>query len=97
MPVTAALRALKLRPLDAHLLTRLGTAVAAQKRFGDALQYYQNALQIDRMHAEAWAQMGITLFLRNDMGSARDALQTAIALNDSSMKPAANSSASASG
>jgi len=67
--------------MDPHLLTRLGIAVAAQRRYTEAMNHYQHALQIDHNHQEAWAQLGITFFLHNDLGSARDALQSAIALN----------------
>lgn len=77
----AAMRALKIRPNEPHLLTRLGIAIAAQKRLAEALHCYQQALVLDRDHAEAWTQMGITFFLRNDPGSAEQALQTAISLN----------------
>ncbi len=77
----AAIRALKLRPHDPHLLTRLGIALAAQKRVAEALQCYQQAIAIDRNHSEAWAQLGITRFLRNDLGSAHEALEIAIALS----------------
>lgn len=76
----AALRALKLRPANPHLLTRLGTAVAAQQRFTEALQFYHQAIVLERDHYEAWLQMGITLYLRNDLAAARSALQSAISL-----------------
>lgn len=75
------MRALKLQPNDPHLLTRMGIAVAAQRRFGEAIQFYQQAIALDRNHIEAWAQLGITRFLRNDLGSAREALEIAFALN----------------
>lgn len=77
----ATIRALKLRPHDPHLLTRLGIALAAQKRVAEALQCYQQAIATDGNHSEAWAQMGITRFLCNDLGSAHEALKIAIALN----------------
>jgi tetratricopeptide (TPR) repeat protein len=81
----ACLRALKLQPDDprllTRLLTRLGTALAAQTRYPEALQCYQQALTCDSQCAEAWAQLGITHLLGNDLGSARDALSTALELN----------------
>jgi Flp pilus assembly protein TadD len=77
----AAMRALKLRPADPHLHTRLGIALAAQRRLGEAVHCYRQALALDRGDGEAWAQLGITLFLRNDLGSAGEALAAAVELN----------------
>jgi len=77
----AAIRALKLQPNAPHLHTRLGIAVAAQQRLAEAVQHYRQALALDGNHQEAWAQLGITCFLRNDLGSAREALATALRLN----------------
>ena len=39
------------------------------------------ALELDKHHQETWAQLGICYFLRNDLGSALEALETALALN----------------
>ena len=77
----AASRALKLAPNSPHLLTRLGTAVAAQKRFAEAIQYFQQAIAWDNNFSKAWLQLGITRFLRNDLGSAQEALEIATSLN----------------
>lgn len=70
-------RALGLNPGHADLLVRLGTALAAQRRYAEALACYQRAIRIDSRHANAWAQAGITHLLRNDLGSAREALHYA--------------------
>jgi len=74
-------RALKLgdRP-PAQLLVKLGTAVAAQQRFEEALNCYRRALEFEPDNADAWAQIGIARLLRKDYGSSQDALRRALAL-----------------
>jgi tetratricopeptide (TPR) repeat protein len=66
---------------DARIITSLATAIAMQNRHPEAIALYQQALDINPGYADAWAQLGVSLFLRQDYGSAREALQRALALD----------------
>ena len=77
----AWMRANNLMPEDPRLLTRLGTAVAAQRRIGEAITIYQHALRLDPGYADAWVQLGVAHFLCEDFGSASEAMRRALLLN----------------
>jgi len=70
-----------LTPNDSCIQTRLGTAIAAQRRFTEALHIYQQVLDINPDYVDAWVQLGIVHFLREDIGSARKSLEKALSLN----------------
>jgi Flp pilus assembly protein TadD, contains TPR repeats len=77
-------QALRNAQFDARIITELATAIALQNRHNEAIQLYQQALDINPGYADAWAQLGVSLFLRQDFGSARDALQKALSLDAAS-------------
>lgn len=74
-------RASRLLPNDPGLLARLGTAIAAQRRLDEALSVYQQALARNPMFGDAWTQIGITHFLLENYGAARNSLLHAISIN----------------
>jgi len=76
----AARKTLGLRPPTAGLLTQLGSAITSQQRYTEALPLFQQAIALQRDCFDAWAQLGITQHLRNDLFSARETLQHAISL-----------------
>lgn len=76
----AARKTLGLRPPTAALLTQLGSAIASQQRYTEALPLFHQAIALELDCFEAWAQLGITQHLRNDLFGAREALQYAISL-----------------
>lgn len=76
----AARKTLALRPPTARLLTQLGSAIASQQRYTEALPLFQQAIALQPDCFDAWAQLGITQHQRNDLFSARETLQHAISL-----------------
>ncbi len=77
----AWMRALGMAPGDSRLLTCLGTAIASQKRFGEAITVLQQAIESNIDNNDAWAQLGVIHFLQNNLGNARAALQRAVEIN----------------
>lgn len=76
----AWLRALALQGSDPRLLMKLGTALAAQRRLPEAVARLQQSLALKGDYADAWAQLGVAHFMRNDHGSAEEALGRALSL-----------------
>src|SRR5690606_33232528 len=74
----AWLRAINLNSNQTHLLVRLGTAIAAQGRFLEAIDIYQNLLRTTPNYIDAWAQLGVCYFLTKDYGSCQSALKQAL-------------------
>lgn len=66
---------------DARIITSLATAIAMQNRHIEAIALFQQALEINPGYADAWAQLGVSLFLRQDYGSAREALEKTLTLD----------------
>ncbi|MBS4049718.1 MAG: tetratricopeptide repeat protein [Methylomonas sp.] len=66
---------------DARIITSLAGAIAMQNRHPEAIEWYRQALEINPGYADAWAQLGVSLFLRQDYGSARETLQKALSLD----------------
>ncbi|MCQ8103704.1 tetratricopeptide repeat protein [Methylomonas sp. SURF-2] len=66
---------------DARVITSLAGAIAMQNRHPEAIDWYRQALEINPGYADAWAQLGVSLFLRQDYGSARECLQKALSLD----------------
>ncbi|AEG00819.1 tetratricopeptide repeat protein [Methylomonas methanica] len=66
---------------DARIITSLAGAIAMQNRHPEAIDWYRQALEINPGYADAWAQLGVSLFLRQDYGSAREILQKALSLD----------------
>ncbi|AHE99897.1 tetratricopeptide repeat protein [Thioalkalivibrio paradoxus] len=83
--VEAWQEAVRLVPGDPRLLSRLGTAMAACGLLDQAIDRFRSLLEVEPRHVDAWVQLGITLFLRKDLGSARDALLQALALAPSDL------------
>lgn len=74
-------QALRNAQYDARIMTALAGAIAMQNRHADAIALYRQALEINPGYADAWAQLGVSLFLRQDFGSAREVLQKALSLD----------------
>ena len=74
------LRALGILPHTPHLMVRLGTAIAAQGRFDEAIELYQQVLRNHPIDVDAWAQLGVCYFLRRDFGSCQSALERALTI-----------------
>lgn len=74
-------QALRHAQFDARIITSLATAIAMQNRHAEAIVLFQQALDINPGYADAWAQLGVSLFLRQDYGSAREALQETLILD----------------
>ena len=74
-------QALRHAQYDARIITSLATAIAMQNRHAEAIDLFQQALELNPSYADAWAQLGVSLFLRQDFGSAREALQKTLTLD----------------
>lgn len=72
--------ALAAAPGEARFLVELGKVVAALDRLPEALSLLGEAVRATPESAPAWATLGSLLFLRRDLGSARDALERAASL-----------------
>ena len=66
---------------DAAHLGRLATVVAARGRLAEAGTLLQAATAAMPGDADLWRQLGVVCFVRQDFGSAQDALDTAFRLN----------------
>lgn len=68
---------------DVCIITELASAIAMQNRNQEAVILYRRALEIHPGYADAWVQLGVSLFLEQDYTEARDALQQALSLDAS--------------
>lgn len=66
---------------DARIITELASAIAMQSRYSEAVTLYRHALEIHPGYADAWVQLGVSLFLLEDYQAARESLQKALDLD----------------
>lgn len=74
-------QALQQAPHDITVITELASAIAMQGRYREANNLYREALEIHPGYAEAWVQLGISLFLLEEYDEARDVLQKGLSLD----------------
>jgi len=70
-------------PHDARIITELASCIAEQGRYQDAINLYREALEVHPAYAEAWVQLGVSLFLQQDYDQASEVLQKALDLDAS--------------
>jgi choline-sulfatase len=66
---------------DPELLNAYGIALADMGRFGEAIQQFEMALEIDRTNATAYQNLGVVALRMNDLARAQQFLQRALTLN----------------
>jgi tetratricopeptide (TPR) repeat protein len=76
--------AVTLAPDTAEYLLTLGTVVGARGRMQEAVTILEAATALNPESADAWAQLGVARLLRQDLGSATDALRCSLGLRESS-------------
>jgi Flp pilus assembly protein TadD len=78
---TAWASALESAPADVDLLVAHAVALAAADRTGEALRVLHRATEVAPRSARAWVQLGVVALLRQDHGTAGEALLTALDLD----------------
>lgn len=81
---TAWASALSASPDEPELLISLATAFAAQDRSAEAANLLRRAVALAPEMPRAWVQLGVISLVRRDLGTAREALTTALELEPSS-------------
>jgi protein O-mannosyl-transferase len=69
------------RPGNWRAFTEVGTALAADKRFAEAINNYEHALQLRPDYAMAYANWGVALGMEGKLDDAMTKLQKALELN----------------
>jgi len=68
-------------PHNASIITELASCIATQGRYPEAITLYREALEIQPGYADAWVQLGVSLFLQQDYQEASEVLQKALSLD----------------
>uniref|UniRef100_A0A7C3UWM2 Response regulator n=1 Tax=Desulfobacca acetoxidans TaxID=60893 RepID=A0A7C3UWM2_9BACT len=74
-------RAIDAAPHDVHLYNRLGVALRRQQKHQQALEYYQQALNLDSNNEKVHFNMGVLFFDLGEKDKALEALGIALQIN----------------